>query len=75
MASSKLSISVKDNWLSFIEEYQKNYNIKSRSEVLERGLAALKQLELQDQYHLAYKEWFNSDENDIWDLTTADGIE
>ena len=68
-------MSVKESWLEFIERYREVHAVKSRSEVIERGLAALEQLELQKQYHAAYKEWAESGEQEVWEVTAGDGLE
>lgn len=55
--SAKLSISLSAELNEFMQEYQKKYNLPSRSEVIARALLLLQEQVLEDSYHEANAEW------------------
>ncbi len=69
MQVAKLSISLPQPLLSFIETYRDNHACKSRSQVIEQALELLREKELEEAYALAAQET-DSD----WDITVADGL-
>lgn len=71
----KLSISLPDDDLEFIDEYAAANSIPGRSAVLQQALRLLKEAELERQYEAAMDEWFESGDNEAWDVVTGDGLE
>jgi len=67
--SEKLSISVPASSLKFIEAYRKSHALKSRSEVIERAIALLRERELEVAYREAAKEG-----DAAYDVTNSDGL-
>lgn len=70
----KLSVSLSDQDIEFIDHYAGEHGLGSRSGVLRRALALLRASELGDDYAAAWDEWARS-EGEIWEATGADGLE
>ena len=66
----KLSISVPQQQYDFIEDYQENHALKTRSEVIQKALYLLQQLELEACYAAVNEEICKD-----FDNTLADGLE
>ena len=69
----KLSISIGEDEVAFIDRYAAEYGVDSRSAVVQRAIAALRALELGEDYAAAWDEWDRS-EGDSWDVTLSDGL-
>jgi len=75
MNNAKLSVSVDSQLAQFIERYQEAHGVPTKSEVVERALELLQKNELRQQYAEAYKEWAESGEAELWDVTAGDGLD
>jgi len=73
MMAMKLSVSVPDTDVEFIDRYAKEHAVESRSRVVQRALSLLRTTELGGDYAAAWEEWGSSDEA-LWDATVADGL-
>lgn len=69
MHSQKLSISLSNYLVQFIEQYKINHQCKSRSQVIEEALELLRNRELEK----AYKEASNEVDS-AWDTVVGDGL-
>ncbi len=69
----KLSVSIPDNDVAFIDRYVAEHRVESRSAVLHRALSLLRASELGEQYAAAWDE--TEDEAAEWDSTIGDGID
>ncbi|PSN13829.1 CopG family transcriptional regulator [filamentous cyanobacterium CCT1] len=69
MQVAKLSISIPQPLLRFVEDYRHSHAFKSRSQVIEKALELLRERELEEAYALAAEE---SDPD--WEATVADGL-
>lgn len=69
MSAEKLSISLSQSLVQFVEQYKLEHDCKSRSQVIETALQLLQTQELEKAYAEAAKE-VDLD----WDLTIADGL-
>lgn len=72
MTIAKLSVSIDQQLLAFLEGYQKKYNIKAKSEVVSEALRLLRERELDSQYAAAMEEW--QQESELWEVVTGDGL-
>lgn len=73
---SKFTVSVPSDLAKFLEQYQKNHKIASRSEVIARGLQSLRDTELATAYRNHAKAWQKDPEHTFWDeAAVADGID
>lgn len=70
----KLSVSLTDEDVAFVDDYATQVGVRSRSAVIHRAIELLREAELEDAYATAWDEW-NADENaSLWDVTAADGL-
>lgn len=70
--SRKLSTSLADDDVVFIDRYAKKHDIPSRSAVIQRALALLRARELGGHYAAAWSEW--TDDDAVWDQAVGDGL-
>jgi Arc/MetJ-type ribon-helix-helix transcriptional regulator len=70
----KLSISLSDDDVAFVDEYVKAAGLTSRSAAIQRALHLLRQPELEQDYEQAWEEWAASGEQAAWDPTAGDGL-
>jgi Arc/MetJ-type ribon-helix-helix transcriptional regulator len=70
----KLSVSLSEEDVEFIDRYADEHRLETRSGVLRRALALLRANELGDDYAAAWEEWVRSG-GELWDVTDADGLE
>ena len=70
----KLSVSLPDVDIEFLDAYANQHAISTRSGALQRAIAALRALELRDDYEDAFEEWEESEESLGWGQATADGL-
>ena len=69
----KLSVSIPDEDLAFIDRYAAEHGVDSRSGVVHRAVAVLRSAELGADYAEAWDEWAAS-EGDAWEPTIDDGL-
>ena len=69
MSQQKLSVSISEPIAKFVETYRDDYNLKTKSEVVERALELLRERELE----LAYAE-AAGEIDPAWDVTLDDGL-
>ena len=72
MTIAKLSVSIDQQLLTFLEGYQHEHKIKSKSEVISEALRLLRERELETQYAAAMQEW--QEEAEAWEAVTGDGL-
>jgi Arc/MetJ-type ribon-helix-helix transcriptional regulator len=70
----KVSVSLPDEDVAYIDEYAQRQGAASRSAVLHRAVTLLRMSELEEAYGAAFDEWDQSDETDLWDRTVGDGL-
>ena len=69
----KLSVSIADEDVDFIDRYADQHGVGTRSGVVQRALNLLRAVELGDDYAAAWDEW--SAGADVWDTVVADGLD
>ena len=74
MRGMKVSVSLPDEDLAYIDEYVGRTGAPSRSSVLHRAVALLRMSELEGAYESAWEEWQSADIRQLWDLTVGDGL-
>ena len=72
--TSRFSISLPQDIAHFVETYQQEKGVKSRSEVIEKALKLLREKELGQAYRAAGQEWLSSEDAELWEATSADGL-
>jgi antitoxin MazE9 len=70
----KLSVSLPDEDVEFLDAYARTQGYSSRSAVLHRAVRLLRSAELGTAYEDAWTEWTSSGEADLWEQTAADGL-
>lgn len=70
----KLRVSLPDEDVAFIDEYAAAAGAPSRSSVIHQGLQLLRAANLEQAYDLAWQEWTDGADADLWDATSADGF-
>lgn len=69
----KLSVSLPDADVELLDAVAEERN-ESRSAALQRAVRLLRESRLGDQYEQVWKEWEESGEAAVWDVTAGDGI-
>lgn len=68
----KVSVSIPDEDVEFLDNYAQTHQITSRSAALHRAIRLLRSSELSPAYAAAFSEW--DDEDQAWDNATGDGL-
>lgn len=71
----KVSVSLPDEDIAFLDAYAQAQGIESRSAVVHRAVGLLRASELGDAYEDAFSSWSAEGEPAAWDVVTADGLE
>jgi antitoxin MazE9 len=70
----KVSLSIPNVDVEFLDSYAHEHGIESRSAAVQRAIALLRASELGDAYELAWQEWDESGEAELWEPTAADAL-
>jgi len=70
----KLSVSLPDDDVEFLDAYAKARGIESRSAAVHAAVRQLRVSELGTAYEDAWQEWAESGAADEWDAVTGDGL-
>jgi antitoxin MazE9 len=70
----KLSVSLSDDDVAFLDDYVKTHGVASRSAAVHEALRLLRNRSLALAYEAAWEEW-GDDEQAVWDVATGDGID
>lgn len=70
----KLSVSLPDEDVEFLDEYATTRGVASRSAVLHCAVRLLRAAELGPAYEEAWSDWESSGEIDLWEVTVSDGL-
>ena len=69
----KLSVSLPDEDVKFLDEYAKAH-ARSRSSAVHEAIDTLRQGGLADAYEQAWDEWDASGEGELWEQPAGDGL-
>ena len=69
----KLSVSLPDEDIEFIDEYAKEHGVGSRSAAVHRAVSLLRARELGEAYAAAWTDWETTDA-EVWEVTAGDGL-
>ena len=70
----KLSISLPDKDVAYIDRHLAVHDEPSRSAVIRKAIERLREEELSEAYAALWKEWGTEDDL-LWETTVGDGIE
>ncbi len=68
----KVSVSIPDEDVEFLDVFVKTHQMGSRSAALHRAIRLLRASELGDAYAAAFTEWTDDPDNHAWDNAGAD---
>ncbi len=69
----KVSVSIPDEDVEFLDNYSKTHQIESRSAAVQRAIRLLRASELGDAYAAAFAEWADDTAaSDAWDSAVVD---
>ncbi len=74
MYGMKVSVSLPDEDLAYIDEYIRRTGTPSRSSALHQAVSLLRMSEIEGAYAAAWDEWQQTEEAELWDSTSADGL-
>jgi Arc/MetJ-type ribon-helix-helix transcriptional regulator len=69
----KVSVSLPDVDVEFLDDYAQREGYSSRSAVLHKAVRLLRALELGDAYEEAWTQWATNGDAALWDATSGDG--
>ena len=70
----KVSVSLPDEDVEFLDTYAQTEGFQSRSAVLHKAVRLLRGTKLDAAYEEAFEEWEQSGEARDWEITVDDGI-
>ncbi len=70
----KVSISLPEKDIQFIDRQMAGLGESSRSAVVRKALELLREDELEREYAQRWAEW-DEEEEQVWDVTLADGLD
>ena len=70
----KLSISLPDDDLDFLDRYADEQGLASRSAAVQRAIRMLRASSLGSAYEDAWTDWEGSDDATAWSTTLSDGL-
>lgn len=71
----KVSVSLPDDDVAFLDEYSRDRAMASRSAALHKAVSLLRAVELGPAYADAWQEWEHSDDSALWKTVNADGLD
>ncbi|WP_158888746.1 antitoxin [Amycolatopsis anabasis] len=70
----KLSVSLAEEDVAFIDDYAAKSNVPSRSAVIQRAVELLRASQLEDAYREAWEEWSADEDARAWESAVGDGV-
>ena len=70
----KVSVSIPDDDVRFLDEYAREQGLDSRSAAVHRAVRLLRTAELAGAYESAWDEWAGSDAGSDWEAAAGDGL-
>lgn len=68
----KVSVSLPDEDIEFLDAYAHEQGIGSRSAVVHKAVCLLRAVELSDDYEAAWHDWSGSEDEQLWSEAVAD---
>lgn len=70
----KVSVSLPDDDVEFLDAYAEAQGVSSRSAVVHKAVRLLRASELGPAYEDAWADWSGSGEDEVWRAATDDGV-
>lgn len=74
MTGMKLSVSLPQEDVEFLDSYARTHAHASRSAAMHEAVRLLRAAALEGAYEGAWREWSASGEADVWETATGDGV-
>ncbi len=71
----KMSVSLPEEDIAFLDTYVKDHAAGSRSAALHKAVELLRTEQLADAYEDAWTSWASSADSEVWDGALADGLD
>lgn len=71
----KMSVSLPEEDVEFLDAYVKDQSAGSRSAALHKAVVLLRAAQLADAYEDAWASWVSSDDAGAWNAALADGLD
>lgn len=70
----KVSVSLPDEDIEFLDEYAASNGMGSRSAAVQRAVRLLRTSGLGAAYEQAWSEWAADDDSEVWETVVSDGV-
>jgi Arc/MetJ-type ribon-helix-helix transcriptional regulator len=70
----KVSVSLPDEDVEYLDSYVRDRGLESRSAAVHKAVRLLRASELGSAYEEAWADWEGSEDAELWDGATADGV-
>ena len=70
----KVSVSLPEADVEYLDAYARTQGLDSRSAALQKAVRLLRASELGAAYEDAWTDWVESEDAEIWEAATADGL-
>jgi Arc/MetJ-type ribon-helix-helix transcriptional regulator len=70
----KVSVSLPDEDVEFLDSYAQAQGIESRSAAVHKAVGLLRATQLGEAYEEAWTSWADSDDATLWEAAAADGL-
>ena len=70
----KVSVSLPDEDVEYLDSYARTQGLESRSAPVQKAVRLLRASELGAAYEDAWAEWADSEDAELWDAVTTDGL-
>ena len=71
----KVSVSLPEEDIEFLDEYGRAVGAPSRSAVLHRAVRLLRATALGPAYSQAWEEWESDGQSEVWETVVGDGLD
>jgi Arc/MetJ-type ribon-helix-helix transcriptional regulator len=69
----KVSVSLPDEDVEFLDAYARSQGYRSRSAVVHAAVRMLRSAKLGEAYAEAWREWVDEGDGEMWDAAAGDG--
>ena len=70
----KVSVSLPDADVEYLDAYAQTQGLDSRSAAVQKAVRLLRASELGSAYEDAWTDWTESEDAELWEAATADGL-
>jgi len=70
----KISVSLPEDDVAFLDSYAQRVGTPPRSAVVQRAIGLLRAAGLEEEYAAAWDEWDTAEDAVLWTTTLSDGI-